>query len=150
MLRRIITAAVLAVPAALVTGSVAQAAEPVPTVTYVTPTPGANAAQACANSDNAVTVELRLDGQVIGSFPVARPGELTRGACVSTVTRQELTTAAYVANCKNLEPMFAAENPTGRPYPYAFYGNPEYTAKNRAGCVAFLRAFHTGTLPPGP
>jgi hypothetical protein len=150
MLRRTLIAAVLAAPAALVTGSVAQAAEPVPTVTYTTAQPGANAAQACANSDNAIVIELRLDGEVVESFPLSGPGELTRGACVSTVTRQELTTPAYVANCKNLEPMFAAANPTGRPYPYSFYGNPEYTAKNRAGCVAFLRAFHTGTLPPGP
>lgn len=32
----------------------------------------------------------------------------------------------------------------------AFYGNPAYTARNRADCVRFLRAFHTGQLPPGP
>ena len=148
MLRRLLAAAVLAAPAALVTASAAQA-EPVPTGAYVTPQPGANAAQACANSGNAVNVEFRLGDEVVGGFPVAGPGELTRGACVSTITRQELTTAAYVANCKILEQSFAEENPSGRPYPYSFYGNPEYTAKTRAGCVAFLRAFHTGALPPG-
>src|ERR687893_2658844 len=59
----------------------------------------------------------------------------SRGACASSVARGELSTAAYVANCKTLEPGFAEENGTGRPYPYSFYGNPAYTAKNRRGCV---------------
>jgi hypothetical protein len=74
----------------------------------------------------------------------------SRGACASSVARGELSTAAYVANCKTLEPDFAAQNGTGRPYPYSFYGNPAYTANNRSDCVFFLRAFHTGQLPPGP
>jgi hypothetical protein len=74
----------------------------------------------------------------------------SRGACASSVARGELSTAAYVANCKTLEPDFAAQNATGRPYPYSFYGNPAYTANNRSDCVLFLRAFHTGQLPPGP
>lgn len=142
-----------AVPAALATSVLlapASNAEPVPTVSYTTPVAGANAAQACANSDNAVNVQLRLGGAVIEEFPLAGPGELTTGACVSTITRQVLTTAAYVANCKALEAGFGAENASGRPYPYAFYGNPAYTAKNRSDCVFFLRGFHTGTLTPGP
>jgi hypothetical protein len=75
----------------------------------------------------------------------------SRGACASSVAHGgEPSTAAYVANCKTLEPGFAEQNETGRPYPYSFYGNPAYTAKNRRGCVFFLRAFHTGQLPPGP
>ena len=74
----------------------------------------------------------------------------SRGACASSVALGELSTAAYVANCKTLEPDFVAQNGTGRPYPYSFYSNPAYTAKNRSGCVYFLRAFHTGQLPPGP
>ena len=36
------------------------------------------------------------------------------------------------------------------PYPYSFYGNPNYTADNRLDCVYFLWSFHTGALPPGP
>ena len=42
-----------------------------------------------------------------------------------------------------------AEQNGGRPYPYTFYGNPNYLAENRADCVEFLRGFHTGTLQPG-
>lgn len=122
-----------------------------PTVTYTTPVAGRTAAEACRNSDNVVLIQFELNGEV-ESFPLAEPGQLTTGACVSTITRQELTTPAYVANCKVLEPQFAATNPNGRPYPYSFYGLPEFTAKNRAGCVYFLRGFHTGTIlpPPGP
>jgi hypothetical protein len=75
----------------------------------------------------------------------------SRGACASSIAGGGvLSTAAYVANCKLLEQDFAAGNETGRPYPYSFYGNPDYTAQNRRGCVFFLRAFHTGQLPPGP
>jgi hypothetical protein len=121
-----------------------------PTIVYTTPESGATAAEACRNSDNVVLIQLVLDGQVVEEFPLTEPGQLTTGACVSTITQQELTTAAYVANCKVLEPQFAATNPSGRPYPYSFYGNPEFTAKNRAGCVYFLRGFHTGTITPGP
>ena len=74
----------------------------------------------------------------------------SRGACASSVAQGEPSTAAYVANCKAQEPDFAASNGTGRPYPYSFYGNPAYTANNRAECVYFIRAFRTGQLPPGP
>jgi hypothetical protein len=124
--------------------------EPVPTFTYTTPEHGATPAQACANSDDVVIGQFRLDGVVVEEFPLSGPGDLTRGACVTTITMQELSTPAYVANCKILEPEFAAVNESGRPYPYAFYGNPDYTANNRADCVSFLRGFHTGTLIPGP
>ena len=60
-----------------------------------------------------------------------------------------LSGSAHEANCKGLEPIFAEENGTGRAYPYAFYGNPDHLAKNRADCVRFPRGFHTGTLQPG-
>jgi len=73
----------------------------------------------------------------------------SRGACASSVAQGKPSTAAYVANCKALEPDFAAANGTGRPYPYSFYGNAAYTARNRSECVYFVRAFHTGQLPPG-
>jgi hypothetical protein len=61
------------------------------------------------------------------------------------------STAAAIANCKGLEDeVFSPTNGGGKPYPYAFYGNPAYVANNRADCVWFLRAFHTGLLPPAP
>ncbi len=56
---------------------------------------------------------------------------------------------AFWQNCAALEPVFAAEN-GGAPYPYSFYGNPNYTAFNRLDCVFFIWSFHTGQLPPGP
>jgi hypothetical protein len=74
----------------------------------------------------------------------------SRGACASSVTKGEPSNAAYVANCKAMEPMFAADSPSGRPYPYSFYGNPAYTARNRRDCVVLLQGFHSGELPPGP
>jgi hypothetical protein len=131
----------------------ADAQEPEPSVRYETPVVGKNAAASCRASDDVVIFTLYIPGDpeiIVDQFPLSEPGDLTRGACVSTITNQELTTAAYVANCKVLEGFFAAESATGKPYPYSFYGNPEYTAKNRADCVSFLRGFHTGTLPPGP
>ena len=76
------------------------------------------------------------------------------GGCVSTVASVGVpalmegafpSTAAAVENCKFLE-----ASAFGGGYPYSFYGNPAYTARNRADCVHFLRAFHTGALPPGP
>jgi len=75
------------------------------------------------------------------------------GGCVSTVASVGIdaliagafpSTAAAIENCKFLE-----QNAFGG-YPYSFYGNPDYTAKNRADCKRFLEAFHTGALPPGP
>jgi len=74
----------------------------------------------------------------------------SRGACASTVATGELSNAAFVANCKALEPMFAAGSESGRPYPYSFYGNPDYVARNRRDCVELLQGFHSGELPPGP
>lgn len=84
----------------------------------------------------------------------------TGGGCVSSVASVGIdalmtgafpSTAAAIENCKFLEDaVFSPSNGGGSPYPYSFYGNPAYTAKNRADCVYFLRAFHTGQLPPGP
>jgi hypothetical protein len=83
----------------------------------------------------------------------------TGGGCVSSVASVGIealmqgafpSTAAAIANCKFLEEDAFAPANGGDPYPYAFYGNPNYVAKNRADCVWFLRAFHTGQLPPGP
>jgi hypothetical protein len=126
----------LAVPA-----SASAEEPPQPVLTYTTPVPGATPAEACANSDNVVILEVRL-GDMTESVPLAEPGAMTGGGCVTTITKGELSTAAYVANCKVLEPMFAAEG-GGRPYPYSFYGDPMLTANNRADCVQFLRMFHT-------
>ena len=114
----------------LILASALAAAALLPTSASAADKPG----RTCAESDNMVM------GLELGS----------RGACASSVARGELSTAAYVGSCKTQEPVFAAQNETGRPYPYSFYGNPAYTARNRSDCVFFLRAFHTGQLPPGP
>jgi hypothetical protein len=89
-----------------------------------------------------------------GAIPDLNEFVGTGGGCTSTVASVGIdallggafpSTAAAVENCKFLEANFFGDG-----YPYAFYGNPDYTAKNRADCVYFLRAFHTGALPPGP
>lgn len=73
--------------------------------------------------------------------------------CVTTVRRggnelpvpyTALSTVAINAQCRYLEKQGAVT------YPYDFYGNPAYHARNRADCIFFLRSFHLGTLPPGP
>jgi hypothetical protein len=78
------------------------------------------------------------------------PFELaTTGACASSVAQGfdgtgSLTTAAFVGQCKFLEDMGVIS------YPYNFYENPDYLAKNRSDCMRLLRGFHEGTLVPGP
>lgn len=78
------------------------------------------------------------------------PFELaTTGACASSVAQGfngtgSLTTAAFVGQCKFLEDEGVVS------YPYAFYGNPDYLANDRADCMRLLRGFHEGTLIPGP
>ncbi len=77
----------------------------------------------------------------------------SRGACVSSLAIGEVSTAAFIANCKGLEPGFTQANESGRPYPYTFYGDvptselppgwPIITANNRAGCVRALRVYHS-------
>ena len=76
---------------------------------------------------------------------------LNKAGCITTVLAggkvepvpfDALSTTAINAQCKYLEA-------TAIEYPYEFYGNPDYYAKNRSDCVYFLRAFHLGELPPG-
>jgi hypothetical protein len=143
------TALATAIAATLALGAVvmpSQAAEPVPSLTYRPAAAGATPALACRASEGVFILELRLDGVVVDEVPLAEPGQMTVGACVSTIVNQQLSTAGYVANCTVLEPMFASQNLDGRPYPYSFYGNPDYTAQNRADCIALLRSFHTAIL----
>jgi hypothetical protein len=63
-----------------------------------------------------------------------------------------LTGSAFNAQCKFLEAgvEFGPGETFTLEYPYAFYGNPAYLARNRADCKYFLSAFHYGILPPGP
>lgn len=111
----------------------------VPELNYRPLVEGRNIVDACRKSDNVVVVEpfgIELD---TGS----------RGACISTLLANELSIAAYNNNCRTLERTDFIEDGS-RPYPYAFYGNPEYTAYNRWDCIRLLRGFHTGELEPGP
>lgn len=96
----------------------------------------ANPSQTCEQTQNTFFVEI----PGVGSIPLAIP---SKGGCVSSYATGNLSNAAFIANCKALEAEVGG-------YPYAFYGNPAYTAENRADCVYFLRAFHSGQLPPGP
>jgi hypothetical protein len=80
------------------------------------------------------------------------------GGCVSSVAQgfpddwSALSRAAFISQCKWLED--GVYFPDGTyfelTYPYSFYGNPDYTAYNRADCMYFLYSFHNGLLPPGP
>lgn len=67
-----------------------------------------------------------------------------RGGNVLPVPYDALSTLAINGQCAFLE------EEMGISYPYEFYGNPDYLARNRADCIFFLRSFHLGTLPPGP
>lgn len=72
----------------------------------------------------------------------------SNGGCASSVAQgfpesYVLTGSAFMSQCKFLEDM-------GIDWPYAFYGNPDYLAQNRADCKYFLSSFHYGLLPPGP
>lgn len=71
------------------------------------------------------------------------------GGCASSVARgfpetYVLSGSAFASQCKFLEAVVPIE------YPYAFYGNPNYLAKNRADCIKLLTGFHYGELVPGP
>jgi hypothetical protein len=123
---------------------------------------------ACALAMLAAPATLAAPGTSPAKFckevlPVVDPGASeflgTGGGCVSSVASVGAealmdgafpSTAAAIANWKFLEVNAFAPTNGGDPYPYAFYGNPNYVAKNRADCVTFLRAFHTGQLEPGP
>ena len=83
-------------------------------------------------------------------FPFTIPSD---GGCASSVAQGfdgtlenqgALSKAAFNAQCKFLEEVIPLE------YPYAFYGNPDYLAKNRADCQRLLYGFHNGLLEPGP
>ena len=103
-------------------------------------------AQVCKNNNNTFMDDDRPFPFVIQS----------KGGCASSVAQgfpesYVLTGAAFNSQCKFLEAgvdepgfVFKLE------YPYAFYDNPAYVAKNRADCKYFLSAFHFGLLPPGP
>jgi hypothetical protein len=71
------------------------------------------------------------------------------GGCASSVARgfpetYVLSGSAFASQCKFLEEAVPIE------YPYAFYGNPNYVAENRADCIKLLTGFHYGELVPGP
>ena len=95
----------------------------------------ANPAQTCVETQNTFFVEI----PGVGSIPLEIP---STGGCVSSYATGDLSNAAFIANCKDLEAQVGG-------YPYSFYGNPDYTADNRAECVSFLKGFHSGELPPG-
>lgn len=106
-----------------------------------------NPAQLCKQDVGGIRDFLTTQGGCTSSIASVGVDALMTGAFPST--------AAAVANCKDLEETFFLEGkPDGaRPYPYAFYGNahlPAYVAENRADCVQILEALHTGQLPPGP
>lgn len=102
----------------------------------------ANPALSCRNTGNTVLV--------VTPFGAEETELASFAACVSSLALGRLSWLAYWQNCAELEGFFALENETGEPYPYSFYGNPNYTAFNRFDCVYFVWAFHTGQLPPGP
>lgn len=66
------------------------------------------------------------------------------GGCASSVAQGfdgtfenwNLSMSAFNSQCKWLEAVGAVE------YPYAFYGNPDWMAKNRADCMKILHFFH--------
>ena len=103
---------------------------------------GANPIQSCLANNNAVIVHTPF-----GDEETELP---SLAACFSSLTLGRLSWLAFYQNCQELEGMFADENESGLPYPYSFYGNPNYTAHHRLDCVYFLWSFHTGRLAPGP
>lgn len=100
-------------------------------------------AQICKENDN--TWILDAGGHL---FPFTIQSD---GGCASSVahgfdgTEEKfgaLSNSAFISQCKFLEDM-------GIDYPYAFYGNPDYLAENRADCRKLLYGFHNGLLEPG-
>jgi hypothetical protein len=145
MLKRTLVLAGVAIAAAagvMPPASPAAAHEEPPPITYSPKVEGRNIIDSCRLSDNVLVVQAGPETFELDVYTLA--------ACVSTLARGTLSFIAYRENCKVLEPDFALANASGRPYPYSFYGNPDYTADNRFECVHFLRGFHTGELVPGP
>ena len=103
---------------------------------------GGSPYQSCVANNNAVLLESPFGAEAFELPSLA--------ACVSSLQQGRVSWLAFYQNCQQLEGIFAMENESGRPYPYSFYGNPDYTANNRLDCVYFLWSFHTGALPPGP
>jgi len=103
---------------------------------------GGSPYQSCVANNNAVLAHTPEE-----SFEFELP---SLAACVSSLQAGRVSWLAFYQNCQELEGFFALENASGRPYPYSFYGNPNYTANNRLDCIYFLWSFHTGALPPGP
>jgi hypothetical protein len=94
-------------------------------------------------------VPLEYPDGTVEDLPI--PGFL---GCVTTVKRggsklpvpyDALSILAINSQCRMLEREGIIPG-----YPYNFYGNPAYRARNRFDCIYFLRAFHLGLLPPGP
>ena len=108
----------------------------------VSPVGGGSAYQSCVANNNAVLLHSPF-----GTEEFELP---SLAACVSSLQAGRVSWLAFYQNCQQLEAVFAMDNESGRPYPYSFYGNPDYTANNRLDCVYFLWSFHTGALPPGP
>jgi len=103
---------------------------------------GGTAYQSCLANNNAVLLHTPFGDEEFELPSLA--------ACVSSLQLGRVSWLAFYQNCQDLEGRFAMDNESGRPYPYSFYGNPNYTANNRLDCVYFLWSFHTGALPPGP
>lgn len=103
---------------------------------------GGSAYQSCVANNNSVLLQSPF-----GTEEFELP---SLAACVSSLQAGRVSWLAFYQNCQQLEGSFAEENESGRPYPYSFYGNPDYTANNRLDCVYFVWSFHTGALPPGP
>ncbi|MEX1287708.1 MAG: hypothetical protein AB1Z57_07210 [Acidimicrobiia bacterium] len=94
------------------------------------------------------TAPAQICKEIDNTFPVEdeRPFPFTiqsDGGCASSVAQGfdgtfenwSLSTSAFVSQCKFLEGM-------GIEYPYAFYGDPDLTANNRADCWRILKSFH--------
>ena len=84
---------------------------------------------------------LEENDQEAYQFLATQPGGCE--SSIASVGAEALMTGAFpsnaaaVGNCKLIEAEVGG-------YPYAFYGNPEWTAYNRADCVQLLRFFHGG------
>lgn len=103
---------------------------------------GGSPYQSCVANNNAVIAHTPFGDEEFELPSLA--------ACVASLQAGRVSWLAFYQNCQQLEGDFAMENESGRPYPYSFYGNPNYTASNRLDCIYFTWSFHTGALPPGP
>ena len=103
---------------------------------------GGGAVQSCLANNNMVIAHTPFGDEEFELPSLA--------ACVSSLTLGRVSWLAFYQNCQQLEAGFAEENASGLPYPYSFYGNPNYTANNRFDCIYFVWSFHTGRLQPGP